>query len=56
MNWRELAIRLGERMRHHAHCPTHWRDAADPENCPFCDDRAAYDAYVKKIKQGRLSG
>lgn len=25
---------------------------ADPENCPFCDDRAAYRLYLRKLRAG----
>jgi hypothetical protein len=43
--WRVLSDRLGARMAHHAFCEAHSLDDADPDGCPFCDDRAAYLEY-----------
>lgn len=51
--WRDVAERLAARMRHHAYCADHDRQNADPKNCPFCDDRAAYDEYLRKLAAAR---
>lgn len=46
--WREIANDLGARMANHAYCDTHPLAQADPDNCPFCDDRRAYLRWLKK--------
>jgi hypothetical protein len=51
--WKWVATRLGDRMQHHAHCAAHPLPEADPINCPFCDDRAAYLEYVAKVREAR---
>jgi hypothetical protein len=43
--WKSAALALGLRMENHAYCPKHMRREADDE-CPFCRDRAVYDAFV----------
>jgi hypothetical protein len=36
-------------MENHSFCEAHPSiEDADVENCPFCDDRAAYLEFVKK--------
>jgi hypothetical protein len=53
-SWRAVARVLGERMYHQAEGARddhdHGRAEADPDNCPFCADRAAYDLYVRKLE------
>lgn len=46
--WREVAVRLGERMRHHSYCPEHPEAESDSDNCPFCADREAFAQYIVK--------
>lgn len=45
VNWRKVADRLAERLANHAYCDNHpaSKSALD---CPFCQDRDAYYAYV----------
>lgn len=45
--WRELAVLLGGRMRNHAYCEHHPRGKPEPD-CPYCEDRAAFDVYAAK--------
>ncbi len=64
-SWREIANVLAERLQHpagaagsasphdigdRAGCP-HSAAEADPENCPFCADRAAYQLWQRKAGQ-----
>jgi hypothetical protein len=43
--WRRVAEALAERLVSHAFCTDH--SEANPEpDCPWCDDREAYRAYV----------
>lgn len=49
--WKALAEKLGERMRHHAFCDQHPLSKAEPDTCPFCDDRRAYLAYVTLMER-----
>lgn len=65
--WREVARALGERMQYPAQLAgtnnpdfTMLNDGcchdvahADPDNCPFCADRAAYLLWLKKEKDSR---
>jgi hypothetical protein len=44
-NWKAVAEALAGRLANHADCGTHRRRNPDP-SCPFCRDRAAYDAYL----------
>jgi hypothetical protein len=46
-SWREAALIVGRRLGTHAECEQHPRDQADPGNCPYCMDRAVYDAFVR---------
>lgn len=55
-SWRTVAINLGLRMKHHAHCPDHELAQADPVNCPFCHDRDAYDLFEEKLATERKAG
>lgn len=63
--WREVARILARRLEHQAAlagaagsqlealavgCP-HRLSEADPENCPFCADRAAYRLWVRKERR-----
>lgn len=41
-----LAELLASRLAAHAYCDTHTESAADPDNCPYCADRAAYTAWL----------
>ena len=52
--WREVAGTLAERLWHQAEidCP-HVGGQPDPDNCPFCADRAAYHAWQRKEHQAR---
>jgi hypothetical protein len=43
--WKSVALALGGRMSNHAFCDAHARSEAD-DDCPFCRDRAVYDAFV----------
>lgn len=43
-NWRDIADILAARMCYHAFCNQH---RTLMTNCPFCDDIASYQAYVK---------
>lgn len=47
-SWRAIAKRLADRMYYQAFCDAHSLAEADPDNCPHCDDRAAYQAWVAK--------
>ncbi|WP_433520106.1 hypothetical protein ACQP2T_63940 (plasmid) [Nonomuraea sp. CA-143628] len=40
-----LAGRLAARLANHAYCDFHPEAKSDPE-CPSCDDRAAYKAWL----------
>ena len=42
--WRAIADLLASRLIHHAYCDEH---AEVTEDCPFCDDIAAFVAYQK---------
>jgi hypothetical protein len=42
--WKTIALALGSRMQNHAFCDEHHRRDPDDE-CPFCRDRASYDAF-----------
>lgn len=45
-NWRQVADRLASRLVYHAFCEQH--PLGDhPDDCPFCQDIAAYEAYLK---------
>lgn len=46
-SWREVAEALGERMQHHRYCD-HPLAEADPDNCPYCADRAAFNLFAAK--------
>jgi hypothetical protein len=46
--WHEIADQLAWRMQYHARCDAHPEREADPDNCPFCADRAAYRAWQTK--------
>jgi hypothetical protein len=48
--WRELADMLAERLSHHANCENGHTEI-EPENCPFCRDRAVYQLW--EAKSGR---
>lgn len=65
-SWKEVAIALGNRMKIAASLAgangdwlmpemqmgcAHKLVEADPDNCPFCADRAAHLMYVKKVKE-----
>jgi hypothetical protein len=50
-SWKSIAMALGERMSCHAFCESHSLEEADPKNCPFCDDRAAYGRYLERLAQ-----
>jgi hypothetical protein len=45
VNWKQVAERLADRLATHAFCPQHGVSDADPD-CPFCQDRAVYRAYL----------
>lgn len=47
-SWRSIADELAERLSHAAFCPDHPDSKEDPDNCPFCRDRAAYRNYLEK--------
>lgn len=47
-SWRAVANELAARLEHHARCGQHREADADPENCPFCADRAAYRLWERK--------
>jgi hypothetical protein len=61
-SWRSIANQLAARLfwADADHCaggsmssgPGHTRKQADPE-CPFCADRAAYDAWKAKVQESR---
>lgn len=42
-----LARLLAGRLAAHADCESHTENTADPDNCPFCADRAAYAAWLE---------
>lgn len=44
-NWRAVADRLAGRMLNHAFNCLEGHEPADPD-CPFCEDTAAYLAYL----------
>lgn len=65
-SWREVARVLAERVeiaagaagsisphdnRPGAGC-SHPTAEADPDNCPFCADRAAFQLYERKLRSG----
>lgn len=43
--WRKIAELLADRLATHAFCGQHHASTPDPD-CPFCGDRAAYQAYL----------
>lgn len=48
--WRLRAVEdaarvMGGRLAHHASCRVHSEAEANPEDCPFCADRAAYQSW-----------
>lgn len=43
--WKSVALALGSRMANHAFCDAHARSEVG-DDCPFCRDRAVYDAFV----------
>lgn len=43
--WRAMADRLAMRLANHAHCGKH-PESAPRDDCPFCEDRAVYLAYL----------
>lgn len=49
--WHEVADMLAARMYHQSHGGCHPESEADPDNCPTCADRAAYQAW--ETKSGR---
>lgn len=51
-SWREVAIELGLRMRHHDGCLMHPEDDPDPV-CGFCKDRSAYKMFTERCAQER---
>ena len=58
-DWHKIADRLAGRLANHAFCATHVPPGSDPENCPFCDDVAAYEEYRRAggdIVPARLKG
>lgn len=57
LTWRQVAEILAERLAHQAaaageECP-HPAAKADPDNCPFCADRAAYQIFQRKQRLDR---
>jgi hypothetical protein len=48
LSWRAVANELAHRMQHHVYCDAHPEAEADPENCPFCADRAAFRLWQRK--------
>lgn len=46
VRWRDVAERLAEQLAVHAFCDRHPAPRPDSD-CPFCSDRAAYDAYLQ---------
>jgi hypothetical protein len=44
--WKKVAEVLASRLVMHAFCREHKADSPDPD-CPFCEDRQAYSAYLK---------
>jgi len=54
-SWEAIAHTLASRLMYHAYCENRC-EKLDPENCPFCEDIAAYQAYVQKCEQaGRMA-
>lgn len=51
LSWREVANLLADRLVYHNYCDAHTAAEADPGNCPFCADRAAYQAWQAKSGQ-----
>lgn len=65
-SWRELANILAGRLKHAAAAAgsvpeyevversgcRHAESEADPDNCPFCADRAAFQLWERKVKRG----
>jgi hypothetical protein len=63
-SWRKVAEVLAERLRHaapragsvsplditEADGCRHSEAEADPDNCPFCADRAAFQVYQRKLR------
>jgi hypothetical protein len=48
-SWEAIAHRLAARLMYHAYCEND--DVELNPNCPFCEDIAAYRAYVEKCEQ-----
>lgn len=46
-SWKTVADILGRRMAAHAFCDDHLQ-SKPADDCPFCDDRRAYQIYVEK--------
>ena len=59
MTWREIARQLAERLEHQAALAgtgdgcTHSLNEADPDNCPFCADRAAFLRWQRREQRVR---
>lgn len=47
MTWRQVAEVLAHRLVNHAYCEVH-PESRPGEQCPFCDDRAAYRLWQRK--------
>lgn len=58
LSWKTVARQLALRMQHHAYCPDHSRDEEDLDNCPFCNDRWAYELFKLKLadEESRAAG
>jgi hypothetical protein len=64
-SWRRVAEILAERLEHAARAAgsispygigdrpgcTHSESEADPDNCPFCADRAAFQVFQDKVRK-----
>lgn len=48
MSWRSVADALAARLYHRCYCDQHPESRAEPINCPFCADRAAYRMWQAK--------
>jgi len=52
MSWQAIAHVMGERLSY-ARCDESTHSEADPANCPFCADVAAYQLYAAKVRNVR---
>lgn len=50
-SWKAIADQLGERLEHHAHCDDGDRLGHRAEECPFCADIAAVEAWRAATKR-----